>query len=135
MDYDSMNTVELRDKYMEIKDNMAILDSMKKEIGVILRERTISNGIEDSVSGHKRIFLGESKDDGVIELQKRSKTSIIPSVAESVLKEKGVYEEAIEVEVKYNEDKIQKFYQDGVISDNEILGMFKQKDSFALYVK
>ena len=39
------------------------------------------------------------------------------------------------MEVKYDEDKIQKFYQDGVISDNEILGMFKQNDSFALYVK
>ena len=135
MDYNSMNTVELRDKYMKIRHTVSDLENTRKEIGLILRGRAMSSGVEDSVSGHKRIFLGETKEDGIIELQKRTKTTVVPEVANVVLKEKGIYEQAVKVEVKYDEDKIQKFYQDGVISDNEILGMFKQNDSFALYVK
>ena len=49
MDYNSMNTVELRDKYMKIRHTVSDLENTRKEIGLILRGRAMYSGVEDSV--------------------------------------------------------------------------------------
>ena len=128
------STFDIRNTFIDNKSMIKSLTDDNKVMKSILSERIQEFGIKDE-NGHKRIFLNEEGEEGVVEMQRRVKTSIDESKAKEFFKEKGLIEEVLVMKPVFDEKKIEALYDAGKITSSELLSIYNEKESFALYVK
>jgi len=133
-DLKDSSTYIIRNEYKKRKTQIKKLTDELKELGIILKSRLSEKGVSDE-NGHLRIFLNGDGEEGCIELQKRLKATLIEDVAISILDGKGLKNEVIDVVEVVNEKKIEELFNAGKIESDELIEMYDEKESTALYVK
>lgn len=133
-----MNKTELIDYIRQnavLKDRMDELTAIQSDV-----KKNLKQGIEE---------LGEADDRGHIVVdvndevsgvarvmnQKRVSKNLDMDVAETVLKERGLYERCVTMVPVLNEDEIMAAFYEGDITEDDIDTMFPSKVTWALVIK
>ena len=133
-----MNKTELIDYIRQnavLKDRMDELTAIQSDV-----KKNLKQGIEE---------LGEADDRGHIVVdvndevsgvarvmnQKRVSKNLDMDVAETVLKERGLYERCVTMVPVLNEDEIMAAFYEGDITEEDIDTMFPSKVTWALVIK
>jgi hypothetical protein len=128
------STFDLRNTFIDNKSMIKELNDDNGMMKAILSERVQIGGVEDE-NGHKRLYLTGEGEQGVVEVQKRIRTSINDSKAKKLFDEKGLTDEVLIMQPVFDEKKIETLYNAGKITPKELLSIYDEKESFALYVK
>lgn len=109
----------------------ALKDRLKKWF-----QESASDEVYENENGSKFFDFSSTISDGKdeykgMELRRSVSTVFDEDTAETILKRKGVYEEALTPVL--DQDKIYRLVQEGKISEKDLDKMFEQKESFAFW--
>lgn len=120
----------LRDEETQVKKRKAVLNTY-------LSEQIDKFGDVDEVNGHRTLRLSSSVPIGgkeYVALQRQRRVSMVfdEEIAERILREHDIYEQATETLVVLDQDKVYALHQEGKISDEEMDEILVEKETFAL---
>jgi hypothetical protein len=129
-------TRDIAAQWLTLKAEITIVDQRAKRLRKSLLDIVENEGEPDS-SGHRYfdfdepIKIGE-KTYSAIKREVRTSTYLDEEKAEERLREKGLYDEAVEVVKRLSQDRIYVLYQEDRLSDGDIEYMFTKSETYAL---
>ena len=122
-------------QFLALKDEMKTsterLDTLKKD----LTQHVTEHGEVDE-KGHRNFLLPAPVNHGDktytgFQQQRRVSQSFDTTVAEKVLKDKGLWERAVVMVPEIDQNEIYVLNQEGLVTDDELDSMFAERETFA----
>jgi hypothetical protein len=115
----------------EVKTSTDRLDVLKKD----LTQHVVENGEVDE-KGHRSYQLPEPLDYGEktytgFQQQRRVSQSFDTTVAEGILKDRGLWDRATVVVREIDQNEVFVLNQEGLLTDDELDSMFAERETFA----
>lgn len=124
-------------QFLSLRAEEAAISKRKKVLNTYLSEQIEKYGDEDEINGHFNMVLPEpvlagGKEYTILQRQKRVGMLFDEQVAEEILREHEIYDEATVTTVSLDQDKVYALHQMGKISDEEMDSILVPKVTWAL---
>lgn len=124
-------------QFLSLRAEEAAISKRKKVLNTYLSEQIEKYGDEDEINGHFNMVLPEpvlagGKEYTILQRQKRVGMLFDEQVAEDILREHEIYDEATVTTVSLDQDKVYALHQMGKISDEEMDSILVPKVTWAL---
>jgi hypothetical protein len=127
--------IELVRENVLLKGRIDELSSVQTSVKKDLKKGIEELGVEDD-RGHVVVNLGQEVDGVTTVMQQRRVSKTLDTdIAESLLKEKGLYDRCVTTIEVLNEDEVMAAYYEGALTEADIDTMFPAKVSYALVMK
>ena len=114
-------------QFLQLKEQIKFLEERQKEIKKRLQEAVVELGETDG-RGHITLELDE---DIKITNQRRESRTLNEELAETILKEKNIYEECVKMVPVLQQDAIMAQVYKGTLTEQEIDELFPAKVTYA----